>query len=98
LSYPYFANEERSTLIKNEYTKILIGDPKETVLKVLPAPDEILDLYNLKIYPPKIIGKTYWFIIQRKIASGSVIEKDEKLVRVSFNLQEKVTAVDHWGF
>ena len=98
MSYPYFASEERRELIKNGYGKILIGDSEQTVLEKLPAPDEILELFEPKIYAPKIIGKTYWYIIQRRAVSGSLNEKDEKLVRVSFSLQGKVTNIEHWGF
>ena len=98
MAYPYYANEERSWLIKNGYTKILIGDSEKTVLEKLPDPDKILELFEPKVYASKIIGKTYWYIIQRIAVSGSVNEKNEKLVRVSFSLQGKVTNVDHWGF
>ncbi len=98
LRYPYYANEERASLIINQYTKIEIGSTAKEVLSVLPQPDEIRDLYEPKMYKPDIIGSTYWYIIQRKAESGSVIEKDEKLVRVSFDLKGRVTKVDKWGF
>jgi len=96
--YPYFASKERSELIINGYRKVLIGDSEEVVLKKLTNPDEIGKLYEPKIYKPKIIGKTYWYILQRISNSGSVNEKKEKLVRVTFDLENIVTRVDHWGF
>jgi len=96
--YPYFASNERSELIINGYTKVLIGDSEEVALKKLANPDEIRELYEAKIYKPKVIGKTYWYILQRISSSGSVNEKKEKLVRITFDLQNKVTHVDHWGF
>lgn len=98
VKYPYYASPERSLLITTNYTEIKTGDSIDKVLKKLPSPDEVHDLYEPKVFRPNIIGKTYWYIIQRKAESGSVNEKDEKLVRVSFNLQEIVTKIDHWGF
>ncbi len=98
LKYPYFASEERVTLIKSQYTNIKIGDSDNVVLDLLPDPDEIRDLFEPIMSKPKLIGKTYWYIIQRKSESGSVNDKEEKLVRVSFDRQGKVIAVDHWGF
>lgn len=98
LSYPYTASAERTKLIKGQFKKIKKGASKVTVLKYLKVPDEILDLYEPKMYKPKVIGETYWYIIQRMFKSGSVNEKNEKLVRVSFNLKGQVIEVTHWGF
>jgi len=98
LIYPYIASAERTKLIKGQFRNIKKGVSKAAVLKYLAEPDEILDLYEPKMYKPKVIGETYWYIIQRNSKSGSVIEKNEKLVRVSFNLKGQVTEVTHWGF
>ena len=97
LSYPYIANDARANLIKTQYETIRLGDSELTVLDKLPNPDETRDLYEPKIYNPKITGKTYFYIIQRMVESGSVNEQNEKLVRVTFNLDGRVTRVDHWG-
>ena len=98
LLYPYLASARRAVTIKSQYIKVQEGDTENTVINILPDPDEALDLYESKIYNPKIIGKTFWYIIQRKVKSGSAKERDEKLVRISFNLQGKVIEVVHWGF
>jgi hypothetical protein len=98
LNYPYIATEKRVELIKNQYTNIEIGNSIQEVLGILPVPDEVRDLYEPKKYKAKIIGSTYWYIMQRKAKLGSVNEKDEKLVRVSFDLNGEVTHIDKWGF
>ena len=92
LSYPYIANDARANLIKTQYETIRLGDSELTVLDKLPNPDETRDLYE-----PKITGKTYFYIIQRMVESGSVNEQNEKLVRVTFNLDGRVTRVHNWG-
>ncbi len=98
ITYPYFANEKRAILIQTQFKKIKIGSNEAQVLNILPDPDEILDLFEPRMIKPKVVGKTYWYIIQRKQGTGSVIEKAEKLVRVSFNKKGTVIAIDHWGF
>lgn len=62
------------------------------------APDETSPLYEPKTYKPKQIGHNHWYLIQRKAEKGSVVEKDEKLVRICYDLNWKVIHVDHWGF
>ena len=70
----------------------------QQVKRILGDPDEIRPLYELEIYKPKQIGYTHWYLIQRKIVKGSQNERDEKLVRVSYDLNWTVTHIDHWGF
>ena len=66
--------------------------------KKLPNPDEVKDLYEPKMYKPRIIGKTYWYIIQRTAGTGSLNERNEKLVRITFDLNGVVIKLDHWRF
>jgi hypothetical protein len=61
-------------------------------------PDEIKKLYEPKIVNPKIIEQTYWYIIRRDKATGSVKEKNEKALRISFDLKGNVTQVTTLGF
>ncbi len=96
--YPYIASKQRTSQIKENYRKIKIGMNKGEVRTILGEPDEILPLYEPIKMNPGQIGSTYWYLIQRMSGRGSVAGKDEKLVRISFNLNEKVTGVDHWGF
>ncbi len=96
--YPYIASKQRTSQIKENFRKIQIGMNEGEVRSILGEPDEILPLYEPIKMNPGQIGTTYWYLIQRMSDRGSVAGKDEKLVRISFNLNEKVTGVDHWGF
>ena len=98
ISYPYFATSERSNQIENNYKKIEIGMTPQEIKSLLGEPDEMHPLYEAKILNAKQIGHTQWFLIQRRTDKGSVKDKDEKLVRVSYDLNWKVIVVDHWGF
>lgn len=97
-TYPYFATDERVERIKNNYKNIKSGMTPEQVKARLGDPDETRPLYEPQIWNAKQIGYTHWFLIQRRTDKGSVNDKDEKLVRVSYDLNWKVTRVDHWGF
>jgi outer membrane protein assembly factor BamE (lipoprotein component of BamABCDE complex) len=98
LNYPYVANPQRRSVIEQGYKKIEKGMTSKQVEEQLGEPDEIRPLYEPRVKNGKKIGVTYWYIIERKQRSGSVKERAEKLVRVSFNLKDRVTRVDHWGF
>lgn len=98
LVYPYFAKETRETRIRSRFREISSGMSTEQVKMILGDPDQIKNLFEPKVKSPRRIGQTYWYLIQRLSDSGSVEEKDEKLVRVSFDLNGVVTGVDHWGF
>jgi uncharacterized protein YuzE len=94
--YPYYATAERAKTIESGYTKIKEGLSARAVVSIMGKPDEIHELNEPKIKNGKIIGFTYWYLIQRIKANSSQIEKNEKLVRVSFDLNGKVTGVDKW--
>ncbi len=64
---------------------------------IMGTTDLVHDLFNRGMIDPKPIGYTWWYIIQRKIDTGSSAERAEKLVRVSFDFEDKVTKVDFWG-
>jgi len=95
-AYPYVAPPERQAEIRNGMAKLTIGMTPADVEALMGKPDEVHELYD-RIKNAKPVGYTWWFIIQRKADSGSVAEKAEKLVRVSFNLKDTVTRVDWWG-
>ena len=98
ISYTYYASNQRATRIKNNYLKVETGMTLQQVKAILGEPDETLPLYEPKIKNPKQIGHTAWYLIQRKTDNGSVNDKDEKLVRLSYDLNWKVSGIDHWGF
>ncbi len=96
--YPYTASKQRAAHIKENYRKIKIGMNQDDVRAILGEPDEVRPLYEPMKMNPREIGTTYWYLIQRLSDHGSQAGKGEKLVRITLNLHEKVTKVDHWGF
>ena len=97
ISYPYIASGERQNFIQENYTKIKINFTENEVKQLLGTPEEILPLYGPKIYEPKKIGYAYWYVLRRLKENGTQNEKNEKIVRISFNLEGKVIAIDNWG-
>lgn len=99
LTYPYVATPEREAKILKGMEKVKVGMASSDVRNVLGEPDEVRKLYdpNINLKNREPIGYTWWFIIERKVESGSVNEKAEKLFRVSFDLEDKITQVDSWG-
>jgi len=98
IQYPYAASPARANKITSEYKKVMVGMDAKEVIGLLGQPDETHPLYEPKIYKPNQIGFTHWYLIQRMKENGSVNEKKEILVRVSYDLQWQVKALDHWGF
>jgi hypothetical protein len=95
LSYPYIADEYREKQIKDGYGAISVGMTCDEVKNIMGDPDEIYDLYESKNAMDKI-GFTHWYILQRLRGSGSVFEKDEHLVRISYDLNGIVIRKDQW--
>ena len=85
-TYPYYASKQKSSRIKGNYTKIQKGMTSKQVQQLLGEPDEIRPLSEPNILDPKQIGYTHWYLIQRKTDTGSQNDGDEKLVRVSCDL------------
>ena len=96
-NYPFQASSNREAIIKLGYRRITIGMTQVQVKAILGEADEIRYLYEPRIKTGKRIGYTHWFVIRRIIKNGSVNERDESLVRVSFNFKYYVTAIDSWG-
>ena len=96
-NYPFVASSERSAQIRNGYLQVIPGMSFKEVAAILGEPDEVRPLYEPIIKQRKVIGYTQWYVIKRRVASGSVNEMQESLVRVSFGLNHRVTKVDAWG-
>ena len=96
-TYPFVANAERSTAIRAGYKRIALGMSPAQVAAVLGEPDEIRTLHEPKVKNGKIVGYTHWYIIRRLVKNGSAAEKQDSLVRVSFDLDDRVSKVDAWG-
>ena len=97
LTYPYVASLERQEQIRMGMVKVKTGMTPSEVAAVMGKTDLVHDLFERGVKDSKPIGYTWWYIIQRKTDTGSTDERAEKLVRVSFDLADKVTKVDIWG-
>lgn len=96
-TYPHIAGPERSAAIRAGYVRIKPGMSTAEVRGILGEPDEIRPLYAPMAKHPQAIGQTCWYVLRRLAEHGSQSERQESAVRVSFDLQGIVTAVDAWG-
>jgi len=98
-SYPYYASQQRTQHIIENYKKIQKEMNHKDLLNIIGEPDEIRPLYEPKHNEPREpVGTTWWYIIQRKQENGSIIDKDEKLVRYTLDKSDKIYRIDKWGF
>ncbi len=97
LSYPYFASQKRSERILKNWKSIKVGMSASEVTDVLGRPDEEHLSYDPNLKTNRVIGKTYWYLLQRIKDKGSQKDKGEKVVRISFNLDKIVAGADSWG-
>lgn len=96
-TYPHIAGPERSAAIRAGYVRIKPGMSSADVRDILGEPDEVRPLYAPMAKHPKTIGQTCWYVLRRLAEHGSQSERQESAVRVSFDLQGAVSAVDAWG-
>jgi hypothetical protein len=96
-AYPFFASPERALSIRTNFGRISAGMSRSDVASLLGEPDEVRIAYEPTIKRAKIVGYTYWYVIRRLRRDGSVVEKQEALVRVLFGLDDRVAKVDAWG-
>ena len=98
LSYPYKASAQRESQILSGASRVTPGMNRKQVKAILDEPDEITDLFRRSDIEAKPIGSSHWYIIQRKASPQSEpVDTNQKLIRVCFDLDGKVTSVDYWG-
>lgn len=95
--YPFMANAEREKAIREGYKRVMVGMTPEQVKAILGEPDEIRPLHEPVMKNGKQIGYTHWFVIRRMVKNGSQNDRNESLARVSYDFQNRVTAVNSWG-
>jgi hypothetical protein len=101
IDYPYYAPQVRRDTIENGCDELRTGMYAADVRGILGEPDEINDTYRPEdklAKNPKPIGYSYVYLIQRLCEKGSVDEKDEKLLRIFFDVEDKLIKVDRVGF
>lgn len=93
-SYPYRAGAERQSLLLSNWPKVDVDMTASEVRALLGEPDEVNPTYNsIHAKSAKKIGYSFVYLLQRLQKNGSVLEKNEKLIRVHFGLNDKVTRV-----
>ena len=94
---PFVASDERAARIRGKYHEVTAGMIVSGVKLLLGEPDEVRPLYEADGESGKLLGHTFSYVLRRWEADGSAAEKNEELVRVSFDLSGKVTRVDYQG-
>ena len=77
ITYPYIAPAERAKQIRAGRSALVVGSSTEAVKKAIGEPDEVRDLFD-KIKSAKPIGYTWWYIVERRAASGSASRYQRK--------------------
>ena len=95
IDYPYVASKEKMDLLMAGYIKLKTGMKKEMVIEILGEPDEINSTFDKNDWN-KRIGYSYIYLLKRLKKDGSVDEKKESLIRVMFDLEDKVAEIDKW--
>lgn len=87
IEYPYSASEEREEVILANMNKLKKGMIKNQVVGLLTAPDEVNLTYRFPNAKSKdnIVGFSLVYVLRRNVESGSVVEKNEKLLRIHFD-------------
>ncbi len=101
IDYPYYAPQERRDTVENGCSELRTGMYAAEVKGILGEPDEINDtlrpedILNKNAEP---VGYSYVYLIQRLCENGSTAEKDEILLRLHFDLEDKLVRTDRVGF
>jgi len=96
LSYPYEADANRVNQIKSGVHKLQVGDELATAITYMGRPDELNATFDKNNWE-KRIGYSLVYVIRRDQKHGSVIDKNEALVRIHFNFDDAVTRIDLVG-
>lgn len=99
MKYPYYATEQRKATIFAGIKRLVIGMPRAEVVKIMGEPDEITKTYQTleAMQKGQSSGYSYVYLIQRKQELGSIVERQEKLYKLSFNLNDILMRVESDG-
>ncbi|MDO5970244.1 hypothetical protein Q4Q35_10535 [Flavivirga aquimarina] len=92
INIPYNASGKRVKVILDNMNKLKKGMAVKQVIELLTAPDEVNLTYKLvkSKSEENTIGFSLVYILKRRIETGSINEKDEKLLRIHFNDSKKL--------
>ena len=66
----------------------------DATVRFLGEPDEVLPLYEPKVFEPKQIGTTRWYYVR---IDSPKERTTAQLMRLSVDHKSLITAIDHWG-
>lgn len=92
--HPYQAPAARVAALREGVRQVTQGMSAETVQSILGDPDEVRPRYEARVKHPRPVGHTYTYLLQRLRATGSEAERQEVLIRVSFDREGRVTEVE----
>ena len=97
--YPYSAPPEKARRILNNYRLLKPGMDQESVLKLMGAPDEKNQLYaNTQHFESRDTdGEAWEYLIFRRQAYGSMVERGEQSVRLEFDINKKLQRIEPVG-
>ena len=95
-SYPHNMKTSRVKTIRHGVSGVSVGDSRLDVEKMIGAPDELKHLYAPNS-PATQIGYTCWYVIKRDMKSGSVNQKNEDVIRLTYDFSNNLTSIDFWG-
>ena len=64
------------------------------VQRMMGHPDEINGTYEPRIKAARKKGYSYVYLLQRLRETGSANEKDEKLIRLHFRFDDRLSSID----
>src|SRR5262245_11392944 len=94
ITYPYVASPERQNQIRHGFPNLQPGATSAQVRDSLGVPDEVRPLYEPQIKNPRRTGTTYWYFLAKASVDRTI---ESPTVRVSFDLENRLTGVDHWA-
>lgn len=99
INYPYYATEQRKAVIVEGVKRLFVGMPRAEAVKIMGEPDEITQTYQTldAMQKGQSFGYTYVYLIQRKSALGSIVDRQEKLYKLHFNLNDVLLRVEGEG-
>ena len=96
-AYPFISPPDRIAVLRSRYTEILKGMTAPQVKSILGEPDEVKPAFEPIIWNAKQTGYLYLYVNQRLVKNGSVNERQESLIRVTFDFKGLVIKVHQWG-
>ena len=91
ISYPYVATATRTSQIMTHLEQLKKGMRIHDVIQKMGAPDEVNPTWDARKNGQRT-GRSLVYVVKRRVASGSVNERAERLVRIHFDLSDQLVS------